>query len=117
MGNGAKHVEHKLLIVLHVGGVDFEQIVVLPRNVVTLCHLGNVGDGLGKVGRNVAPQTIHLDLAEYHKTAVELLGIEHGYVTLDYAVALHALYTLKHGGGAEVDTRCQLLDGKACIGL
>lgn len=38
--DGSQHVERELLIVFHVGGVYFQQIVVVARDVVALGDLG-----------------------------------------------------------------------------
>ena len=44
MFDGAQHVQQKLLVVFHVRGVDFQQIVVAARDVVALGHFGYVAD-------------------------------------------------------------------------
>ena len=68
--DGAEHVQHERLVVLHVRRMDFQQVVVLSRNVVALRHLGDVRDGLCKVVGDVAAEALHLHGAEYHEALV-----------------------------------------------
>ena len=48
--DGSQHVERELLIVFHVGGVYFQQIVVVARDVVALGDLGNSAHDARKFG-------------------------------------------------------------------
>lgn len=76
----AKHIEHKLLVVFHIGGVDFQQVVEAAADIVAFGHFRYALHNLGEFGGDVAVQLPHLDVAEHHKALVEFGGIEYGDV-------------------------------------
>ena len=110
-------VEQKLLIVLHVVGMDFQQVVEVARDVVAFSHLRHLHDALREVVGNVSVELAELHLAKHYEALVELVGIHHRDVALDEALALQSAPALEHGSGREVDLRGQFLVGQAGIVL
>ena len=97
--------------------MDFQEIVALARDVVALCHFGYVGYRGGKLRGNLVADALHLHGAEDEETLVEFLGIEHGNVAVDDALALQPLHSLEHGRRTQVDLRGQFLDCQVGVRL
>lgn len=113
----AKHIEHKLLVVFHIGGVDFQQVVEAAADIVAFGHFRYALHNLGEFGGDVAVQLPHLDVAEHHKALVEFGGVEYGDVFLDIASAFHSFQPFKHRGRRQVDLLREFLDCQAGIAL
>lgn len=111
----SQHVEHKFLIILHIGRMYLQQIVKTARNVITLCHLWNVPYNFCEVLSYLTAQPVHLYIAEDNKPLVKFFRIEHGYVFLDISLTLQPLQTFKHWGRGEAYSRCQFFSGETGI--
>lgn len=95
--------------------MNLEQVVVAAGDVVAFGHLGNLADDVAELVGHLLVERRELDATEDDETAVDLLGIEHGDITLDEALALHALDALEDGRGAEIDLAGNLLDGETRV--
>ena len=49
MVNPSQDIQYKFLIMLHVGSMNFQQIIESARNIIALRHFGNVADDTGIV--------------------------------------------------------------------
>lgn len=113
----AKNVQNELLIVFHVGRMDFQQIVVTARDVVTFGDFRDAAHHTGEIFRYLAPDAAHLHTAKHNETTAKLFCIEHGHIAFDIAPLLQTLDALENGCGREIDHRRQLLGGEAGIFL
>ncbi len=105
----AEDIEDELLVAPHVGGMDFEEIVVAARDVVALGNLRDALDDTREVGSNLAVDLRHLDIAEDDEALVELLCVEDGDIFLDVARLLETFVSLKDRCRREADMRSELL--------
>ena len=83
-----QYIEDELLIILHVGRMDLEQVVVVAGDVVAFRHLGDLLDHIRKRVGNLPVDPLELHITEDDEPLVELLGIQNGYVFLDVALIL-----------------------------
>ena len=110
-----QYIEDELLIILHVGRMDLEQVVVVAGDVVAFRHLGDLLDHIRKRVGNLPVDPLELHVAEDDEPLVELLGIQNGYVFLDVALILQPFQPFEHRRGGEADTGCELFDRQSGI--
>lgn len=71
----AKHIEHKLLVVFHIGGVDFQQVVEAAADIVAFGHFRYALHNLGEFGGDVAVQLRILTLQNTTKPWLSLAAL------------------------------------------
>lgn len=113
--DGAEDVQHKLLVILHVGSVDFQQVVETAGDVVAFRHFGDVSDNVAELVGYFAVDAFHLDVAEHHESLVKFVGIDDGDVFFDVSFAFQPLQAFKDGGGGEVYAGGQFLGGESGV--
>ena len=75
--------------------MDFEQIIVIARNVVTLGHFRDFPDNAGKLGGYVPIEPTELDATKDDETPIEFLRIEHCHIFFDVSVGLQTFHPFK----------------------
>lgn len=113
----AEDAQEEVLIGLHVAGVDLQQEIVVAGNVVALGYFRNVFHGIHDAQGIFLRMLLHFKIAESHESAVDLLGVEHGYIAFDVALAFEALDTFECRGGREVDRGGEFLVGETAVAL
>ncbi len=99
----SEDVEDEVLVVFHVGGMDFEEVVELAGYVVAFGDLRECVYGRGEVVGYLVVDVFEFDVAEYEEAVVYFLHVEYGDIFFDYAVFFHTLDTFEYGCGGEVD--------------
>lgn len=79
--------------------MDFEQIIVIARNVVTLGHFRDFPDNAGKLGGYVPIEPTELDATKDDETPIEFRRIEHCHIFLMYPLASKRFTRSKTGVG------------------
>ena len=101
--DGAEDVDDKLVVVFHVRRVDFQQIIVLSRDIVALRYLGDVPDDGNEFLRHFPVHLLQFDGTEHHESQVQFLRIQDGDVFSDETAALQSLEPFENGRGGQVD--------------
>ncbi len=113
----AECVDDELLVSLHVGRMNFEEVVKFARDVITFRHLRHLLYHLHEVLGNVAVHLFELDATENDEAPIELFSIKNCHVSLDIPFAFQSLDALKHGSGRKIYTGRNLFCRKASLGL
>lgn len=113
----AEDAQEEVLIGLHVACVDLQQEIVVAGNVVALGYFRNVFHGIHDAQGIFLRVLLHFKIAESHESAVDLLGVEYGYIAFDVALAFEALDTFECRGGREVDCGGEFLVGETAVAL
>lgn len=113
----AEDSEQKLLIRFHVARIYLEQKIVVAGNVVTFSYLGNAFHRLHDTESIFIGVLLHLQITECDEAAINLLGIENGYILAYKALALKPLYTLIGRSRGKMDRCGKPFDGKTRIVL
>lgn len=76
----AYDVEQKLLVILHVGSLDAQQVVEAAGYIIAFGYFGNVAHHCGEGYGSLAVKATELDAAEDGEAFIELLGVKDGGV-------------------------------------
>ena len=76
----SEYIQHKFLIIFHVGRMYLQQIIETAGDVIALRHLRNDLYPLGKFLRNGAIHTPHLHITEHDKALIEFLSVKNCHI-------------------------------------
>lgn len=115
--DGSQYVDAELIVVLHVGGIDLQQIVEFSGNIVAFGHFGDVLHPGHKVVGDFLAHTPQFNAAEYNESLSQLGGIEYGGIPFYDAGRLHPVHAVEYRRGGKMDLLGELLDGDAAVFL
>ena len=95
--------------------MDFQQVIVTSRNIVALRHFRNILNDTGKLHGYIFIHPAQFDIAEYHKSLIQFIGIQHSNVLLDVSFPLQPFQPLKHRSRRQADLCRQLFSGQPGI--
>ena len=113
----AQHIYAEFVVILHVGRVDFQQIVELPGNIVTFRDFGDVLDALHEVVRDVLAHPAEFHAAEDEESLAQLRGVQDGGIALDDAGGFQPADPVEDRRGGKMDPLCEFLDADAAVFL
>lgn len=105
----AKSVQHKVLIGLHIAGVDLYLEIEVARGIVALGNLLDILDRIHKLLDKVVRMLLEPDVAKHYDAVAELLVVDHGRVPLNEAVALEPFLPLESWRDGKADLGGELL--------
>ena len=76
----SQDIDDELIVVLHIGSLDFQEIIVLPGYVVTFRHLRDVFDHGNEIPGHGTAHLLQLHGAEYREAPSQLFRIQHGHI-------------------------------------
>lgn len=117
VGDVAQVLHDELLIVGHVLCAHLEQVVVRAAGVETFGDLGQAEDVSGKVVVQFAVHLLQLHLAEHGESQPHTLGIEHGGIAADVALAFQSPLAFEHRRGGQMDGVGKLLGSHFSVAL
>ncbi len=95
----AEGVEHEILIVLHVVGINLDLEVIVARRVVTFRDLVNGLHGIHELLDEFMGMLLQSDVAEHNDVVSQSMMVHDRSISLDVSLSLQAFLTLKGGGG------------------
>ena len=98
----AERVEHEVLVVFHVVGIDLDLEIVVARRVVALRDLVYRLHGVHELLYEVVRVLLEPDVAEYDDVVAEFVVVGHGCIARDVSFALKPLLPFKYWGRGEV---------------
>ena len=93
--NVAQGVEHEVLVVLHIVGIDFDLKVVVASGVVAFRNLVDALHGIHELLDEVVGVLLQSDVAEHDDIVPHLVMIHDGTISLDVSLSLQAFLTLE----------------------
>lgn len=95
----AKCVEHEVLIILHVVGIDFYLKVVVASGVVAFRYLVYLLHRVHKLLDEVVGVLLQSDVAQHYHVVAQLVVVYHSRVSLYVSLSLQSFLPFEGGRG------------------
>jgi len=91
-------VEHEVLVVLHIVGIDLDLEVVVTSGVVTFCYLVDALHSIHELLDEVVGVLLQADVAEHDDIVPHLVMIYDGSISLDVSLSFQAFLSFEGWG-------------------
>ena len=106
---GTEGIDEEVVVVLHVGSIDLQKEIEIPRYVVTFRHLGDILDPRDEVMRDLAAHAAQAYAAINYESPAEAGGAQHRRIALNISFRLETSHALEYGSGGKMDLQSQVL--------
>ena len=106
-------VEHEVLIILHVPGINLYLEVVIAGGVVAFRYLVDGLHGIHELLNQVVGVLLQSDIAEHNHVVSHFVVIYYRSISLDVSLTLQSLLSLEGGRRGEVYSCGKFLHGES----
>ena len=91
----AQGIEHEVLVVLHVVGINLDLEIVVTRGVVTFRYLVYLLYGVHELLYQVVGVLLQSDVAEHNDVVTQLVMIYHGSISSNVSLSLQSFLSFE----------------------
>ena len=113
--DSTQDIDNKLIVNLHIRGIDFQDIVKLTWNIVALPDLRNVLDDIHKIVRHIPAHLLQLNGAENLKAEIQFLSIQNRHIFLYVPGLFQFLQSLENRSRGQIYLSSKFLGSETCI--